>query len=87
MKKIQGTTFISIYRVEERNCIQKSKLNWLVVGDDNTGFFYRFLNAKKRGNLITKLVDEQGEARKSFWDIERLLLGFFDGLYKRIPGD
>ena len=39
---------LSIYQFEERNLIQKSKLNWLSVGDENTEFFHRFLNAKKR---------------------------------------
>ena len=41
------TELLCIYRTEERNFIQKSKLNWLAVGDENTGFFHRFLNAKK----------------------------------------
>ena len=44
---------LSIYQNEERNFIQKSKLNWLSLGDENTSFFHRFLNAKKRRNLIT----------------------------------
>lgn len=38
---------LSVYRIEERNCIQKSKINWLTVGDENTGLFHRFLNEKR----------------------------------------
>ena len=60
----------------------KSKLNWFVLGDENSGFFHRFVNAKKRKNLITELVDEQGVITKSFCDIERVILGFYEGLYK-----
>ena len=78
---------LSIYQNEERNFIQKSKLNWLSLGDENTGFFHRFLNAKKRRNLITELKDDDGVVSTSFRDIERLVLEFFESLYTRIPGD
>ncbi|TYK07162.1 putative reverse transcriptase - beet retrotransposon [Cucumis melo var. makuwa] len=60
---------LSIYRIEERNQIQKSKLNWLKVGDENSGFFHRFLNAKKRVNLITELMDDIGAVTRSFHDL------------------
>ena len=78
---------LSIYQNEERNFIQKSKLNWLSLGDENTGFFHRFLNAKKRRNLITELKNDDGVVSTSFRDIERLVLEFFESLYTRIPGD
>lgn len=78
---------LSIYQNEERNFIQKSKLNWLSSGDENTGFFHRFLNAKKRRNLITELKNDDGVVSTSFRDIERLVLEFFESLYTRIPGD
>lgn len=57
---------MSIYRVEERNHIQESKLHWLKERDENSGFFHRFLTAEKRRNLISELINEQGEATKSF---------------------
>ena len=78
---------ISIFQNEERNYIQKSKLIWLSLGDENTGFFHRFLNAKKRRNLITELKDDNGVVLTSFRDIERIVLEFFETLYTRIPGD
>ena len=68
---------LSIYRIEERNQIQKSKLNWLKVGDENSGFFHRFLNAKKRVNLITELMDDIGAVTRSFHDIEGWILSFY----------
>ena len=77
---------LSIYQNEECNYIQKSKLNWLSLGDENTGFFDRILNAKKRRNLKTELKDDNGVASTSFRDIERLVLEFFDTLYKNSRG-
>lgn len=43
----------NLYMEEERNLIQKSKLNWIRMGDENTRFFHCFLAAKKRRNLIS----------------------------------
>lgn len=57
---------LSIYRIEGHNFIQKSKLNWLAVVDENTSFFHRFLNAKKKKNLITELKDDEESMTKSF---------------------
>ena len=51
---------LAIYRREERDLIQKSKLNWLKSGDENTSFFHRFLAAKRRHSLISELIDDQG---------------------------
>lgn len=47
---------MNLYIMEERNIIQKSKLNWLKLGDENTSFFHRYLSTKKRKNIITELV-------------------------------
>lgn len=73
---------LSIYRIEERSNTQNSKLHWLKVGDENSGFFHRFLSAQKRKNLITELVDDFGAATRSFHEIEGLILSFYKSLYK-----
>lgn len=51
---------MNLYIMEERNMIQKSKLNWLKLGDENTSFFHRYLSTKKRKNIITELVSNYG---------------------------
>lgn len=73
----------AIYRTEERNLIQKIKLNWLKLGDENTNFFHRFLDAKKRKNLISKLINEQGSSTSSFREIEDIILDFYSSLYSK----
>lgn len=51
------TELLAFYRLEKVNLIQKSKLNWIRLRDENTSFFHRFLAAKKGRNLIPKLVN------------------------------
>ena len=38
---------MSLHKIEEMNLIQKRKLNWIRLGDENTSFFHRFLTVKK----------------------------------------
>ena len=76
---------LAIYRREERDLIQKSKLNWLKLGDENTSFFDRFLAAKKRRSLISKLIDDQGTPTVSFNGIESLIIEFYKSLYTKSP--
>lgn len=73
---------LSIYRIEGRNNIQNSKLHWMKVGGENSGFFHWFLSTQKRRNLITELVDDFGAATRSFHEIEGLILSFDENLYK-----
>lgn len=40
---------LALYCIKERNLMQKSKLNWLSLGDENSKFFHRFLSAKREG--------------------------------------
>lgn len=68
----------SLYRTEERNLRQKSKLNWLSLGDENSRFFHRFLAAKKRKNLIKELVGDQGSPTKSFKRLKTLFWNSID---------
>lgn len=68
---------LSLYCIDERNLMQKNKLNWLSLGDENSKFFHCFLSAKKRRNLILGLINDQGVVTTSFKEIEDLILGFY----------
>ena len=39
---------MALYRLEEISLVQKSKLNWLHLSDENTSLFHQFLAAKKK---------------------------------------
>ena len=55
------------------------------MGDENSRFFHRFLVAKKRRNLISKLLDDQDKLTNSFRDIENIILNFYMSLYLKLP--
>ena len=48
LKWMLKADLLELCRSEERDLIQKSKLNWMKLGDVNTKFFHRFLAAEKK---------------------------------------
>ena len=48
LKWLMEADLLELFRMEERDLIQKSKLNWMKLGDVNTKFFHRFLAAEKK---------------------------------------
>jgi hypothetical protein len=45
---------------EELTWIQRARANWLKHGGRNTMFFQQFASSRKKRNMITSLVNEQG---------------------------
>ncbi|XP_071741701.1 uncharacterized protein [Rutidosis leptorrhynchoides] len=45
---------------EERFLKQKSKVEWLRVGDNNSSYFHKVVNGKKHRCRISAIVDDQG---------------------------
>ena len=74
---------LALHRREERDSIQKSKLNLLKLGDENTSLFQPFLATKKKRSLIPKLVSDQGILTTSFSEIKHLILDFYSNLYEK----
>ena len=54
--------------------------------NEDTSFIHRFLVARKKKNLITELVNEQGVPTKSFRELEGLILDFYGNLYAKSLG-
>lgn len=62
IRSIAKGEWMELYLIDERNLIQKCKLQWLKGGDENTSFFHRFFAEKKRKLLISKLCSEDGNS-------------------------
>ncbi|XP_062074801.1 uncharacterized protein LOC133778793 [Humulus lupulus] len=48
---------------------QKSKVDWLRFGDDNTNYFHECLKQRRANNYITLVVSESGELIEKFEDV------------------
>ena len=56
---------------------EKSRINWLKEGDNNTRFFHRSTAARHSHNLINELTNDQGESITGREAISELLLDYF----------
>ncbi|XP_017974450.1 PREDICTED: uncharacterized protein LOC108661541 [Theobroma cacao] len=54
------TELWALYRKEEREWMQKSKVQWVNDGDRNTRYFHTIAFARKRGNHIKKIQGDGG---------------------------
>jgi hypothetical protein len=74
--------FVSLAKAEESFLKQKSRNQWLKLGDQNNGFFHRSLKVKQAKNTITHLWDEQGQRVD---DVEQIKL-VAKNFYKKLLG-
>ncbi|CAM8880508.1 unnamed protein product [Rhodiola kirilowii] len=66
---------------EESMCAQRSRVNWLSEGDNNTKFFHLKANARRRINTISTLVDKDGRSISNQEDIENVAVSYFRELF------
>ncbi|XP_062106667.1 uncharacterized protein LOC133818004 [Humulus lupulus] len=61
---------------------QKSKLDWLRFGDDNTAYFHACLKQRRASNCITSVVNESGQSIENF----DVVVDHFVNHFKKIMG-
>ena len=66
--------------VEESFLKQKSRVQWLQEGDQNTNFFHRMMAAKQHKNSIISLIDLEGNRLESYDQISKEIVRFFQNL-------
>ncbi|KAK8631819.1 hypothetical protein V6N13_028597 [Hibiscus sabdariffa] len=54
LKDLKRKLWMSIRR-EDREWIQKSRVNWAVAGDRNTKFYHLVASARRRANYISNI--------------------------------
>lgn len=57
--------------IEEQFFYQKSRIQWLGLGDRNLRFFHRFAQSRNVRNTIRKIVTDDGRILTSPSDIKR----------------
>ena len=61
---------------------QRSKVNWLSLGDRNTKYFHTKASGRKKKNTIFKLMDEKGIWRESASEVAEVAVPYFENLYR-----
>nr|XP_016450014.1 PREDICTED: uncharacterized protein LOC107774873 [Nicotiana tabacum] len=69
--------------IEESVVKQKSRNQWLQLGDDNSSYFLATMKSRMTQNNIRTLVDDRGNLIERENDIQEQILGY----YKQILGE
>jgi 4-hydroxyphenylpyruvate dioxygenase-like putative hemolysin len=80
-KNFIQTEFLRALKEEEMYWHKRSNQNWLLQGDNNTEYFHRFANGKKRKNMIFQI--ERGD---EILHSEKEILAHASDYYKNLFG-
>ncbi|CAK8568223.1 unnamed protein product [Lathyrus sativus] len=72
--------FLRLGNIEEQDLKQKSKVDWLRLGDGNNAYFYAALMSKRSQNQISNLKDEEGNILYQQNDIEHEITKYYKKL-------
>ena len=61
---------------------QKAKVMWLKAGDNNTRFFHNQASARRRKNLISTLLDRQGNYCTTSKEVNNTVFSYYNELFK-----
>uniref|UniRef100_A0A7N2LGY8 Zinc knuckle CX2CX4HX4C domain-containing protein n=1 Tax=Quercus lobata TaxID=97700 RepID=A0A7N2LGY8_QUELO len=59
----------------------KSKVQWMSLGDRNTKYFHTKASGRKKKNTISKLMDDRGIWRESTLEVAEVAVSYFENLY------
>lgn len=69
-------------KIEESIYKQKSRVQWLQLGDTNSAYFFASMKGRKVQNKITKLIDSNGDVMTNPKKIEAEVVGFYKQLLR-----
>ncbi|XP_062075282.1 uncharacterized protein LOC133779324 [Humulus lupulus] len=70
-------TFVKQAKYYDSYLRQRSKVNWLRFGDDNTAYFHACLKQRKASNRITSFINDVGQINEKFEDVVAHFLNHF----------
>jgi len=71
---------VSLSAAEENFLKQKSRVNWLNLGDGNNAFFHKSVKIRNSSNLIKMLKDDHGNSILDMQEIKELAITFYKNL-------
>ncbi|KAK8648746.1 hypothetical protein V6N13_129489 [Hibiscus sabdariffa] len=78
-EKRVAAELMDLYKVEEKFLMQKSRVQFIKEGDQNSSFFFWQVAVRQRANSIRVLQDSQGSNLDTFESISGELVRFFSG--------
>ena len=60
---------------------QRSKVQWMGLGDRNTKYFHTKASGRKKKNTISKLMDDRRIWRESALEVAEVAVSYFEKLY------
>ena len=72
----------SILCDREKEARQKSRVLWLLCGDDNTPFFHKYATYRKNINSIWKIKDDSGNLVERYEAIVEVGIQHFESLFQ-----
>lgn len=67
-------------QLEEKLLLQKSRINWLAIGDRNSRYFHAKVKGRWNTNKILVIEDSNGEMVQGQEDVQHVAVDFFKGL-------
>ncbi|KAF8377878.1 hypothetical protein HHK36_031266 [Tetracentron sinense] len=74
-----------LLNTEENVLRQRSRIQWLRLGDNNNKFFYRSLSSRNHKNRINSIKNESGNMISSEEEVAALAKGYFSSLLAADP--
>ncbi|KAL4318418.1 hypothetical protein GQ457_18G016780 [Hibiscus cannabinus] len=75
--KIVAAELKNLLRAEELFFRQRSRIQYVKEGDQNSAFFFRHVTARNKVNTIRIMFDDQGTRLEAYEDISKELVRFF----------
>ncbi|XP_019228708.1 PREDICTED: uncharacterized protein LOC109209819 [Nicotiana attenuata] len=67
-------------KIEESIYKQKSRIQWLQLGDNNNAYFFASRKGRKAQNQINKLIDSKGNTLTDYQEIKTEVVEFYKNL-------
>jgi len=71
---------MSLLTAEENLLKQKSRIQWLNLGDGNNSFFHNLVKVRNSSNLIKVLMDNEGNSIYDMQKISNMVVNFYKQL-------
>ncbi|XP_062100475.1 uncharacterized protein LOC133806383 [Humulus lupulus] len=75
-----ATEYIRMFKLYESFLRQKSKINWLRFGDENTTYFHASLKQRRMRNHITSFINDEGQIVETYSEVIAHFYNHFKGI-------